>query len=136
MGSTSVIGPSHGCNPNSASCSRPRTCSRAPIRENIRYGRLDATDAEIEDAARKVNADAFIRALDNGYESQVGEGGNRLSTGQRQLISFARALLADPQLFVMDEATSSIDTETEQLIQKRARDRLRGHASVLSSHTA
>lgn len=107
---------------------------KGTIRENIRYGRLDATDAEIEDVARKVNADAFIRAMDNGYESQVGEGGNRLSTGQRQLISFARALLANPQLFVMDEATSSIDTETEQLIQRGLETVFAGRISFVIAH--
>lgn len=91
---------------------------KGTIRENIRYGRLDATDAEVEHAAKLVNAHEFITRLENGYDSSVGEGGNRLSTGQRQLISFARALLANPQIFVMDEATSSIDTETERLIQR------------------
>lgn len=87
------------------------------IRENIRYGRLDATDAETEVAARMVNADGFIGAFDDGYETEVGEGGAMLSTGQRQLVSLARAVLADPQIFIMDEATSSVDTETERLIQ-------------------
>lgn len=85
--------------------------------DDFRYGRLDATDAEIEEAARMVNADEFIRTLEKSYDSEVGEGGNRLSTGQKQLISFARAILVDPQIFVMDEATWSIDTETVQLIQ-------------------
>ncbi|MBP7141256.1 MAG: ABC transporter ATP-binding protein [Opitutaceae bacterium] len=107
---------------------------KGTVRENIRYGRLDATDTEIEDAARKVNADGFIRALESGYESQVGEGGNRLSTGQRQLISFARALLADPQIFVMDEATSSIDTETEQLIQRGLETVFSGRISFVIAH--
>src|SRR5690606_3570592 len=77
------------------------------VRENIRYGRLDATEAEVEKAARLVNADSLIRALDRGHDSDVGEGGNRLSTGQKQLTSFARAMLANPQIFIMDEATSS-----------------------------
>lgn len=107
---------------------------KGTVRENIRYGRLDATDAEIEDVARKVNADTFIRALENGYDSQVGEGGNRLSTGQRQLISFARALLANPQIFVMDEATSSIDTETEQLIQRGLETVFSGRISFVIAH--
>lgn len=81
------------------------------VRDNIRYGRLEASQDEIEEAARRVNAHAFITALEHGYDTDVGEGCNRLSTGQKQLISFARALLADPQIIIMDEATSSIDTE-------------------------
>ena len=93
-----------------------------------------ATDAEIEDVARKVNAHDFIMALENGYDSQVGESGNRLSTGQRQLISFARALLANPQIFVMDEATSSIDTETEQLIQRGLETIFAGRISFVIAH--
>lgn len=104
------------------------------VRENIRYGRLEATDAEIEAAARSVNADGFIRALEKGYETDAGEGGNRLSTGQKQLISFARALLADPRIFIMDEATSSIDTETEQLIQQGLKTVLAGRISFVIAH--
>jgi len=88
------------------------------IRENLRYGRLDATDAEIEEAAVVAGADVFIRQLEKGYEEQVGEGGVLLSTGQKQLISLARAVLAKPDIFVMDEATSSVDTMTEALIQQ------------------
>nr|WP_240772798.1 ABC transporter ATP-binding protein [Phragmitibacter flavus] len=104
------------------------------VRENIRYGRLDASDDEVEMAARSVNADGFIRALENGYDTDVGEGGNRLSTGQKQLISFARALLADPRIFIMDEATSSIDTETEQLIQQGLQAIFRGRISFVIAH--
>jgi ATP-binding cassette subfamily B protein len=104
------------------------------VRENIRYGRLDATDEEIAQAARSVNADAFIRALENGYDTDVGEGGNRLSTGQKQLISFARALLANPRIFIMDEATSSIDTETEQLIQQGLKAIFQGRISFVIAH--
>ncbi len=104
------------------------------VRENIRYGRLDATDAEIEAAALAVNADGFIRALENGYETDVGEGGNRLSTGQKQLVSFARALLANPRIFIMDEATSSIDTETEQLIQQGLKAIFKGRISFVIAH--
>jgi len=104
------------------------------VRENIRYGRLDATDEEIEIAARSVNADGFIRALENGYDTDVGEGGNRLSTGQKQLISFARALLANPRIFIMDEATSSIDTETEQLIQQGLKAIFQGRISFVIAH--
>lgn len=107
---------------------------RGTVRENIRYGRLDATDPEIEAAARLVNADSFIARMDKGYDSQVGEGGNRLSTGQRQLLSFARAILANPQIFIMDEATSSIDTETEQLIQGGLESIFRGRTSFVIAH--
>jgi ATP-binding cassette subfamily B protein len=88
------------------------------IRENIRYGRLAATDAEVEAAAKVSGADEFIAALEKGYEEQVGEGGVLLSTGQKQLLSLARAVLAQPDIFIMDEATSSVDTLTEALIQK------------------
>ena len=104
------------------------------VRENIRYGRLDATDEETEAAARSVNADGFIRALENGYDTDVGEGGNRLSTGQKQLISFARALLSDPRIFIMDEATSSIDTETERLIQQGLKAIFHGRISFVIAH--
>lgn len=107
---------------------------KGTIRENIRYGRLEATDAEVERAAKMVNAHEFISEIEDGYDSTVGEGGNQLSTGQRQLISFARALLADPQIFVMDEATSSIDTETEQLIQRGLKTVLEGRISFVIAH--
>ncbi len=107
---------------------------KGTVRDNIRYGRLEATDAEVEEAARLVNADAFIARMEHGYDSQVGEGGNRLSTGQRQLLSFARALLADPQIFIMDEATSSIDTETEQLIQRGLETIFRDRTSFVIAH--
>lgn len=96
------------------------------IRENIRYGRLAATDAEIEHAARRVKAHGFIEALEKGYDTEVGEGGERLSTGQRQLVALARAVLRDPQILVMDEATSSIDTATERLVQEGIDEVLRG----------
>lgn len=107
---------------------------KGTVRENIRYGRLEATDAEVEAAARLVNAHEFITQMEQGYDSQVGEGGNRLSTGQRQLLSFARALLAQPQIFVMDEATSSIDTETEQLIQRGLEAVFAGRISFVIAH--
>ncbi|MFI5356661.1 MAG: ABC transporter ATP-binding protein [Opitutales bacterium] len=107
---------------------------KGTVRENIRYGRLDATDAEVEQAAKLVNAHEFVMQLEHGYESSVGEGGNRLSTGQRQLLSFARALLANPQIFVMDEATSSIDTETEQLIQRGLETIFAGRISFVIAH--
>lgn len=104
------------------------------VRENIRYGRLDATDEEVEIAAKSVNADSFIQALEKGYDTDVGEGGNRLSTGQKQLVSFARALLANPRIFIMDEATSSIDTETEQLIQQGLKAIFHGRISFVIAH--
>ena len=104
------------------------------VRENIRYGRLDATDAEVEAAARQVSADTVVQKLENGYDSDVGEGGDRLSTGEKQLISFARAVLANPRIFVLDEATSSIDTETEQLIQQAISSLLGGRTSFLIAH--
>ena len=107
---------------------------KGSVRDNIRYGRLDATDAEVEQVARLVNAHDFISALEDGYDTPVGEGGSRLSTGQRQLVSFARALLARPSIFVMDEATSSIDTETEQLIQEGLRHVLDGRISFVIAH--
>ncbi|MDD5969931.1 MAG: ABC transporter ATP-binding protein [Anaerostipes sp.] len=104
------------------------------IRENIRYGRLDATDQEVEEAARSVWADQVIEKLEQGYDTNAGEGGNRLSTGEKQLISFARAILANPAIFVLDEATSSIDTWTEQLIQKATSQLLKGHTSFIIAH--
>ncbi len=104
------------------------------IRDNIRYARLDATDAEIEEAARMVNADSFILKMEKGYDTDVGEGGNRLSTGEKQLISFARALLADPRIFVLDEATSSVDTQTEQMIQHAISKVLTGRTSFIIAH--
>ena len=88
------------------------------LRENIRYGRLEASDTEVEEAARAAGAHPFIAMLENGYEEPVGEGGVLLSTGQKQLISLARAVLARPDIFIMDEATSSVDTMTETLIQQ------------------
>ncbi len=104
------------------------------VRENIRYGKLDATDEEIQKAAALVSADVMVQKLPEGYNTQVGEGGERLSTGEKQLVSFARALLADPPIFVLDEATSSIDTETEQLIQQAISHVLTGRTSFLVAH--
>lgn len=104
------------------------------IRENIRYGRLSASDEEVEEAAKSVSADEVIRKLEFGYDTNAGEGGNRLSRGEKQLISFARAILAEPAIFVLDEATSSIDTWTEQLIQKATERLLKGHTAFMIAH--
>lgn len=104
------------------------------VMENIRYGRLDATDEEVIAAAKAVSADAVVEKLELGYNSPVGESGDHLSTGEKQLISFARAVLANPRIFVLDEATSSIDTETEQLIQHAIAQLLQGRTSFLIAH--
>jgi len=104
------------------------------VRDNIRYGRLEASDGEVEAAARTANADAFICRLDKGYDTEVGEGGNLLSTGQKQLVSFARAVLADPRILVLDEATSSVDTQTELAIQEATASLLRGRTSFVVAH--
>ena len=104
------------------------------IRENIRYGRLDATDEDIEDAARGANALGFIRELEFGFDTRVGEGGALLSTGQKQLISLARALVCNPALMILDEATSSVDTETEVLVQDAINTVLKGRTSIVIAH--
>lgn len=104
------------------------------IKENIRYGKLDATDDEIIAAAKAVNAHEFIMKLENGYDTQVNERGSRLSVGQRQLISFARALLANPRILILDEATSNIDTATEILVQRGINKLLSGRTSFVIAH--
>lgn len=104
------------------------------IRDNIRYGKLDATDEEVERAASVVCAHEFISKMENGYDTFVNERGSRLSVGQRQLISFARALLADPAILILDEATSSIDTETELALQKGLQELLKGRTSFVIAH--
>lgn len=104
------------------------------VRENIRFGRLTATDEEVEAAARAIGADEFIRNLRLGYETPVEEGGVILSVGQRQLISFARALLADPRILILDEATSSVDTQTEKIIQAALSRLLKGRTSFVIAH--
>jgi len=104
------------------------------IRENIRYGRLDATDEEVEQAARIAGAHEFIVHFEKGYDEPVGEGGNLLSTGQKQLISLARAVLANPEIFIMDEATSSVDTLTEALIQTGMENLMQGRTSFIIAH--
>jgi ATP-binding cassette subfamily B protein/subfamily B ATP-binding cassette protein MsbA len=104
------------------------------IAENIRYGRLDAPREDIEQAARTVDAHGFISALPDGYDTVLGEGGGSLSQGQRQLLSFARAVLTDPRILILDEATSNIDTRTERTIQDALATLLRGRTSVVIAH--
>ncbi|CAM2793170.1 ABC transporter ATP-binding protein [Hathewaya histolytica] len=104
------------------------------IKENIKYGKLDATDEEIMNAAKAVNAHGFIQGLEKGYDTEVKERGSRLSVGQRQLISFARALLADPRILILDEATSNIDTYTEMLVQEGIKKLLKGRTSFVIAH--
>ncbi|SDO80829.1 ATP-binding cassette, subfamily B [Clostridium gasigenes] len=104
------------------------------IMENIRYGRLDATDEEVILAAKAVNAHEFISKLENGYNTEVNERGSRLSLGQRQLVSFARALLANPRILILDEATSNIDTQTEKLVQRGIEKLLQGRTSFVIAH--
>lgn len=104
------------------------------IMDNIRYGRLDATEEEIIAAAKTVCADEFIREFEQGYQTEVNERGSKLSQGQRQLISFARTLLADPRILILDEATSSIDAKTERLLQQGLNELLKGRTSFIIAH--
>ena len=104
------------------------------IRENLRYGRLSSTDQEIEEAAKIAGAHDFISTFEKGYDNEVGEGGNLLSVGQKQLISLARAVLARPEIFIMDEATSSVDTLTESLIQKGMENLMKDRTSFIIAH--
>ncbi|NLG23926.1 MAG: ATP-binding cassette domain-containing protein, partial [Clostridiales bacterium] len=104
------------------------------IMDNIRYGRLTATDDEVVAAARSVSAHDFIIGMEKGYMTEVNERGSSLSVGQKQLISFARALLNDPKILILDEATSSIDTHTEMLIQQALSVLLRGRTSFVIAH--
>ena len=104
------------------------------IRENIRYGRLDATDAEVEEAATIVGAHEFIMRQPEGYDTQVRERGSRLSVGQRQMLAFARALLANPRILILDEATSSVDAYTELQIQRALEKLLKGRTSIVIAH--
>lgn len=104
------------------------------IKENIRYGDLNASDEAIVEAAKRVSAHEFIMNMEEGYDTEVGEGGGRLSTGQKQLISFARAILANPSIFILDEASSSIDTETEQIIQTAIESVLHDKTTFIIAH--
>ena len=104
------------------------------VRENIRYGRLQASDAEVEDAARLAEADAFIRLLPRGYDTQLSERAGNLSQGQRQLLAIARAILADPAILILDEATSSVDTRTEARIQRALLALMKGRTSFVIAH--
>ena len=104
------------------------------VAENIAFGRPDATREEIESAARAVGAEEFIRQLEGGYETQLGERGSRLSLGQRQLVAFARALLADPRILILDEATSSVDIGTERKIEVALRRLLHGRTAFIIAH--
>lgn len=104
------------------------------IRNNIRFGNLEATDEQIQEACALVHADEFIQQLENGYDSDVGEGGGKISTGQKQLLSFARALIANPSILILDEATSSVDTETELVIQEAMDTVMNGRTSFVVAH--
>ena len=104
------------------------------VMENIRYGRLDATDEEVIEAARRANADDFIRRLPDGYQTELTGDGGRLSQGQRQLLSIARAAVADPPVMILDEATSSIDTRTEALVQKGMDSLMEGRTVFVIAH--
>jgi ATP-binding cassette subfamily B protein/subfamily B ATP-binding cassette protein MsbA len=104
------------------------------VMDNIRYGRLDATDEEVMAAAKAVGAHSFIEELSEGYNTEIREGGSLLSSGQRQMLSFARALLADPRILILDEATSSVDTQTERMIQDAMERLLEGRTSFVIAH--
>jgi ATP-binding cassette subfamily B protein len=104
------------------------------IRDNIIYGKLDATEEEIIKASKLVNLHPIVERMEKGYDTQVGEGGSLLSTGEKQLVSFARAIISDPAIFVLDEATSSVDTETEYLIQQAITNILKNRTSFIIAH--
>ena len=104
------------------------------VRDNIRYNRLYATDDDVERAARAVGAHEFIERLPEGYDTELQERGGNLSVGQRQLISFARALVADPRVLILDEATANIDTQTELQIQRALGELLRGRTALVIAH--
>ena len=102
--------------------------------ENIRYGRLDATDEEVKKAAKAAHADHFIRTLPGGYQMKINEDGTNVSAGQKQLITIARAILADRKILILDEATSSVDTRTEHLIQDAMNNLMKGRTSFVIAH--
>ena len=102
--------------------------------ETEQYGRLDATDSEVKEAARRVRADDFIRKMPMGYQTEIRERGSNLSQGEKQLVAFARTLLSDPAILILDEATSSIDTQTEKLLQEGIREMLKGRTSIIVAH--
>jgi ATP-binding cassette subfamily B protein len=104
------------------------------VRENLKYGKPEASDDEIWQALKLVKGDVVVNKMDNGLDSDVGEGGGMLSTGERQLLSFARAILADPELLVLDEATSSVDTVTERAIQEAIKVVTKGRTSFMIAH--
>lgn len=104
------------------------------IKENVKYGKLDATDEEVINACKAVNAHEFIEKLDKGYDTEVNERGSRLSLGQRQLIAFARALISNPRILILDEATANIDTETEILVQEGIKTLMKGRTSIVIAH--
>nr|AHF24629.1 ABC transporter ATP-binding protein/permease [uncultured bacterium Contig27] len=104
------------------------------LMDNIRYGRLDATDAEVIEAARRVRADDLIRKMPQGYQTEIRERGGNLSQGEKQLVAFARTLLSDPAILILDEATSSIDTQTEKLLQEGIWEMLKGRTSIIVAH--
>ncbi len=104
------------------------------ILDNLRYGNPDASMEQIEEAVRRVHADKIIEKMEKGYETEVGEGGDLLSTGEKQLLSFARALLADPRILILDEATSSVDTLTEKAIQEAIGAVTEGRTSLMIAH--
>lgn len=104
------------------------------LMDNIRYGRLDATDSEVKEAARRVRADELIRKMPMGYQTEIKERGSNLSQGEKQLVAFARTLLSNPAILILDEATSSIDTQTEKLLQEGIREMLKGRTSIIVAH--
>ncbi len=104
------------------------------LMDNIRYGRLDATDSEVREAAKRVRADDFIKKMPQGYKTEIKEWGNNLSQGEKQLVAFARTLLSDPAILILDEATSSIDTQTEKLLQEGIQEMLKGRTSIIVAH--
>ena len=104
------------------------------LMDNIRYGRLDATDEEVREAAKRVRADEFIRKMSDGYQTEIKERGGNLSQGERQLVAFARTLLSNPAILILDEATSSIDTQTERLLQEGIQEMLKNRTSFIVAH--